>query len=263
MKWSPAELGMTPEQLEATNLLTKTFERFISRSVIVGSFRIVGFLGSQYVGTELDKNPHFADEFSHPLLSELFIDGEGSFKSIGGYEDLGKYITKRKFEDFKTAVDAASLVFAHSILDDATLGYCRVTAIISPKDWEQLILNKETSLKEVKSKGIEEIIKTRLKEYIESLERERLLSKVELLFKLCRPPRGFSRIANYKYDRDRLKELNNLRNSIVHGDGPIKKLPNGEEDIEFLFKTTLHLMTLITYRYGVEVNPWVKLMSSS
>jgi hypothetical protein len=45
----------------------------------------------------------------------------------------------------KAAIDAASIVFAHSVLDDSAWSYLRVCALACPKDWEPIIAEKKVS----------------------------------------------------------------------------------------------------------------------
>ena len=47
-------------------------------------------------------------------------------------------------------VDAASIVFAHSVLDAAALDYCRVTALVAPGDWESVIDQRQVKLSDLR-----------------------------------------------------------------------------------------------------------------
>ena len=254
-------MNMTPAQLEASNLLTEIFLRFNSRTAAVLSFRIVASYGVRYAVRKVEANSSdFAKKLcSDPEFEGLFTNRSSFFENIGGVDGLAGLMTARTVEDFEKAVDAASLVFTHSILDDASLGYCRVAAIVSPQDWEKFVIKKQISLEDVKSvkaSSFEEILKNKVFEYIDKdLENQSLLFKVDRLYEICQPPTDFSGIKDYKFDRDHLKKLDDLRHDIVHGEGPVKKLPNGERDIEYLQKTTIHLLTLVNFKYDVKINP--------
>jgi hypothetical protein len=55
------------------------------------------------------------------------------------------------------------------------------------------------------------------------------------------------------YDRDRLEEIDGVRNSIIHKDGIGKTLDNIENDLDFIRKTANYLLALVNRRYGVQV----------
>lgn len=256
---------MTTEQIEASDLLTEIFLRFNSRMSAVSSFRIVASYGTPYaVGKVEADSINFANKLaSDPEFEKMFTDRSRFIEYIGGLDGLASLMTARTIKDFRKAVDAASLVFTHSILDDASLGYCRVSAIVSPQDWERFVIKKQISLEDMKSMkatGFGEVLKKKVFEYIDKeLENQSLIFKIDRLYEICQPSPGFSGIRDYKFERDRIKQLDDLRHDIVHGDGPVKELPNGEGDIEYLGKTTVHLLTLVNFKYDVKLNPLVLL----
>jgi hypothetical protein len=72
---------------------------------------------------------------------------------------------------------------------------------------------------------------------------------------LCRPPHGFVGINNYRYDRERILQLDNLRHDYVHRGALGVRLPRGDEDICYLWNTTNFLMPLVCQRYGLRLDP--------
>jgi hypothetical protein len=89
---------------------------------------------------------------------------------------------------------------------------------------------------------------------LEQLERESLLKRVYLLFRLCSPPASFAPINNYAYDRDRLEKIDLARQAIIHKDGLGKPVASIDADLEFISKTANYLMALVNQKYGVQLN---------
>ncbi len=136
---------------EAEHCFTKTFLMGISRFSTIISFRRVAQLGLPAVTPQLYQECiGFAyDIFHDPQYDHLFIDIKAALKATGGFEAVGTKMAKDQIAKFRAAVDAASLVFAHSILDSAALDYCKVTALVGPSVWEQFLENKTGAIKSV------------------------------------------------------------------------------------------------------------------
>jgi hypothetical protein len=151
---------------------------------------------------------------------------------------------------FESALDAATLIFAHSVLDCAALDWCRVCALAAPDDFLPLIDQKKVTLAEVrKAASFAELHAAALEGYLESLDRAPLVNKLDLLFSLCRPDSTFVSIdANYRYDRERIIALD-----YVHHGGLGVRLPQGDADLSFLRGTDLFLALLVCQRYGLRL----------
>jgi hypothetical protein len=165
----------------------------------------------------------------------------------------GHSMVRQQQQSFSVAIDAASLVFAHSILDDAAFQYCRVTAIISPSSWEQFVLKQKVNLEEIRNNDYEGLLRQKIEGYLGNLEREALIKKSQKLFEICKPEPDFKPITEFSYDNSRLERLDLLRHDIVHGSGTEKGLPNGDDDLRFLQQCGLYLMMLVNQRFDVKV----------
>ncbi len=242
---------------DAEKLFTETFNVAASRFAVVSSFREISRLGLPHATIHIyDQYLEFADElFNDPQNDKLFIDKQKAFDQLGGVENLGAQLAQDNLKKYKASVDAASLIFAHSIIDNAALNYCRVCALLNHNDWEIFIKNKKLSVEEIRDQSIDQILKIKVHEYIDSLDRESLLFKVDRLFQVCRPPLNFSPLHNYAYDRERLKKLDQMRHEIVHESSSVPLLPSGDEDIWYLQKTANFFMALVNYKYEVKINP--------
>ena len=160
-----------------------------------------------------------------------------------------------QLKNYKASVDAASLIFAHSIIDNAALNYCRCCALANHNDWDKFVEKKKISLEELKKLSIDEIFSKKVYEYIDSLDRESLLLKADRLFQICQPPSGFTPLHNYAYDRERLVQLDEMRHEIAHKSSSVPMLPAGDEDILFLQQTANFFMALVNSKYKLKIDP--------
>jgi hypothetical protein len=165
-------------------------------------------------------------------------------------------MTDQSVSAFESALDAASLIFAHSVLDSAALEWCRVCALVQPNDFMPYVAQKTVSVSEMEgAASFEDILHSVVNRHLRDLEKESLIKKLDSLFALCRPPSNFVCIENYRYDRDRIVSLDKLRHDYVHRGGLGGRLPRGDDDLWFLWNTTNFLLPLVNHRYGIRLDP--------
>ena len=228
-----------------------------SRFAVVSSFRRISELGLPAATLNIyEEYLQFANElFNDPQHESLFIDKQKALETLGGVEALGSKMVSEQIANYKASVDAASLIFAHSVLDNAVLNYCRCSALASPTDWEKFIEKKKITVEDIKDSSTDEIVNKKVNEYIDSLDRESLLYKADRLFQVCRPPAKFSPLHNYSYDRKRILKLDEMRHEIVHGSSSVPLLPLGDADIWFLQQTANFYMSLVNFTYNLKIDP--------
>lgn len=197
----------------------------------------------------------FAHELFHdPRHDHLFIDKEGAIREGGGVEGMGKAMAENQLRSFQSAVEAASLIFAHSILDSAALDYLRVTTLHNPSDWAEFVNQKQVPLSSIQGRSYDDLLKEKVAQYLETFDRQSLLAKIDKLFQICKPEQGFAPMDDYAFDRARLEQLDSLRHEIVHGSGPVIEIRVTDNDIWFLQKTAFFLMSLVNMRYGTRID---------
>ncbi len=241
--------------ISAEEMFNKVFNGVLSRWSIITNLREVGHAGLPYAKTHiLQQRTEFVNQLATaPEYEGIIIDREKAI-SEGFLDRFSEMMTKKTIADFQVAIDAASLVFAHTILDNAAFGFCRAAAIAAPSDWENFIERKKISLSELKGKEYEEVRKEKLDSFFNALERESLLKKIELLFQICKPPRGFSPMDDYTYDPERIKLFDDQRHEIVHNDKPIANINVTDEDVFYLQKTCWFLMMLVNHRHNLKLD---------
>lgn len=236
-------------------LFTQAYNGIMSRFTAVYSLRRVANLGMPAATPKIYADClAFAHQMFHdPQYEGMILDKKGSLQA-GGIEGMSKSMANNQLSMFKAAVDSASLVFAHSIVDSAALEFLRVTAAHNHLDWARLIEKKQISVSELKDLTYDDIVKGKVAQHIDLLDRQSLLTKVDHLFRICKPEPNFEPMNDYKFDRDRLEKLDCLRHDIVHGSGPVAALEDGDNDVWFLQKTALYFMALVNMRYDTRIN---------
>jgi hypothetical protein len=239
----------------AEELFTDTFGRYQKNWTVIISLR--QFVDATRPFAELALGAQHAD-----WLELIATDPE--YKKIFGKDDkpvsqelrefMQNQITQGVMTSAHAAVDAASIVFAQSILDDSAWSYLKVCAMVDPAAWEDLIDAKKIDIKTMREKKYEDIRKELIQAKLDQLGRESLLVKIDLLFKLCTPPKGYSPMNNYEYDRTRLERIDGERHGMIHENGFGTPLPTVPEDLEYMSKTAWFLMGLVNQKHGLRLD---------
>ena len=241
--------------MDPKELFARIYVRSMKGRLVIHSFRRVAELGHPHAEQAL------AEE-AKSIALEVFARQSGG----SSCEDVKAILEKRSPQQLVTSVhgkilvraeaclDAASLVFAHSMLDGAALDCCKVAALLAPIDWLPWVENRKLPLSEIRGRCFDELLSLKLNELIADLERASLLKKVDQLFALCCPPKNWCPIEDYTFDRDRLERVDHLRHEIIHGERLGRSIPSCEKEIDYLARTPFLLMELVTFRYGLELD---------
>lgn len=164
---------------------------------------------------------------------------------------LSKTKTQEALTSAQSFVDAASLVFAHSVLDDIASECCRISVLAGPDDWLPAVDKRKVTIEQVRQLGYEKLKTDLLKRYIEQLAREPLMKRLDNINQRCQPvpvfkPRGHE----YKYDRDRIRLLDDLRHDIIHRI-EIRPFSTMTEDLDFLEKSSWFLIWMVNRHYNM------------
>jgi hypothetical protein len=206
-----------------------------------------------------------AAEWHHERTVQQFTEAEeyASVFSVdreilierGVFTGVAKTLTEQSVDTFEASLDAAALIFTHSVLDGAVLDWCRVCSMAEPTDFLPMLADRRIALKDVQRSTFPVLLNTEIRRFLDNLERDPLSKKMDLLFKLCQPPAGFEAVVGYRYDRDRLGQLDQLRHDYDNGRARLSRLPNGDDDLLFLQHTGSFMVPLVNQRYGVKLDP--------
>jgi len=211
----------TPEEL-----FTDTHNRYMKNWTVIISLRQFVDASAPYAEVVLAAQ--------HAGFMKLFVTDPDYMKIFGPGDkpvsaEIRAFIKAQMTQGVMTsahaAIDAASIVFAQSILDDCAWSYLKICAMVDPSAWEDLIDAKKIDVKAVREKKYEDIRGEMIQAKLEQLGRESLMVKVDLLFKFCTPPKDYSPMNDYAFDRARLERIDGQRHGMIHENGFATALP--------------------------------------
>lgn len=242
----------------AEDVFTETYIRFLRNWSSITALKDVGCLVALPIAEQVlgETYANLIERISvDPSSKNVIVNLDGSETSWG--DDLKtmlqRQMAKGTVKSARVAINAASLVFAQSVVDDCALSCLRVCALANPGDWDPLFADKKVAYSSV-GKPAEEIRETLVADKFKQLERDSLLNKVDLLFQLCKPPKDYAPISNYKFDREHLAKIDNARHGIIHRNAMAQPLADINAGLEYISETAMFLMGLVAQRYGVKLN---------
>ena len=200
------------------------------------------------------------------LMYDLMISDH--MKLVTDVEAFRKTVPKEKFVELGVAksakaatnlLNAATVLFGHSMVDGAAFDYCRVTALHAPNDWEPELSNKQVALSSLRGRPIEEIVRLKLEDLLEDLEMKSLKEKIHRLHARCQPEKGWSPMRGYVFDMARIERLDLLRQNIVHGSALGQVIEDAEDEFDYMNRTCWYFMGLVNMKYGLRLDPYVVL----
>jgi len=236
---------------------TRVFQRSMNAWNTLFTFRSMGQLGLPAAKEHIDamNRQTVTDLATAEENAELFTVDRKVLIESGYFDDAAKRLTETAVNTFESSLDAASLIFAHSVLDGGIIDWLNICFMVNPNDFLPAVGRRQFSLVDAENTTFSQLLNSAIRAYLEQLGRESLLKKMETLFRLCQPPAGLVGPHGYRYDRDRLEALDALRHRYVHGDAAGGRLPAGDDDILFLHRTDLYGFLLVNRRYGVRLDP--------
>lgn len=243
---------------DSEKLFNETFWRYHRLWASVSSFRDV--LRPVLPGAEQLQARQAAALYDNlttdPTYMKLLTNPEEFAKKVDRTQFVAM-ATALRMKEVADSLDAATVVFAHSVLDGSAMDYCRVIALHAPRDWERDLERRSVSLSEVRKNSYEELLSTRIEDRLEELERKSLLEKIACLHEKCQPPAKWSPMRGYEFDRTRIEQFDQQRHEIIHG-GAFSKPPErftlSDDTMFYLMRTGMYFMGLVNFRYGLQID---------
>lgn len=185
----------------------------------IDSLRRVSYAGLPYA-----KQVVAADDrsFVASLISsgnlEKFVVGikdEGDLQRTGDF--LREKLTEQAIKNATYSIDAASLVFAHTILDDALSAFLEMTSEVATAFWRKRIKKKTVEVSELRDdRSFAEIFSPIIAREIATMRRNAsLIEKCNLLHQICKPPAGTLPATDYEFDSAVLLKLDQVRHQVI------------------------------------------------
>jgi hypothetical protein len=258
---------MAPIWVNADHVFCKDpllWARWLYAGSVISSFRntftAVAPVASEHL--EVVNTALVRSLFEDPQFEGFLVDAEPGkiVSTTPDYEELGRKAASKVFESSYASLDAAVLVFYHSLLDGLAFDCCRTTALHAPQDWAGDLKDARVRLVDTKGKTHEQLFQERLNEHLMNLERESLLAKINRLFARCSPPSGWSPYTDtdFKFDKNLLERFDKQRHAIIHGRAFGKNLAifaESSESLDYLLKAGIYLLALISFKYHLRLDP--------
>jgi hypothetical protein len=243
---------VTPDQE-----FTVVFRRMTNSWAIINSLRNVAAQGMPYAKkiVELQHRSFVSDLADSGQLEEFILgikDAEDLMKTAAFVREK---LTEQTMKNASYSVDAASLVFAHTALEDGINSYLEITIHFVPDFWRDRVKKKQFDLELVMEHGLDDVVNKIVRREIWSIRRnESLIKKANLLLAICKPstPDPY-----YAFDQEKVKSVDKLRQDIVHGELLGSEITDIDEKLSCLQNTWLYFFKLMHNTFGLRIDTTV------
>jgi hypothetical protein len=158
-------------------------------------------------------------------------------------------------ENALAAVNAAAVVFAHTVIDSAVNDLLSVAAKARPEEWADLVAEEKftVTLRQIDRANLPTLMTERISLYLKRLANQSMPNRVQALNDCCRKcSPAVPSLPGYKFDIERIEEVDRLRRDIVHGGGLASKIHDTAELVSFMWKSNFFLITLVQSSSGLK-----------
>jgi hypothetical protein len=246
-------MATNKEQLTAHKEWNHIFGAYVHQYAFIMSVRLnmTDILGLDRTKSYLKEANEQAITNLNPYLNEAFSDMIADRQKLNSIVDGAADQLLFKIQNY---IDATSIIFMHSILEASLVDLLQITLEFSRSKWLKYIDEKRVTFSKLETEGLEQLQNQLLQKCFNQLKNDTIMKKCERIFEICNETDTKSIMPTYKYNREKLEEIDTLRHNIVHGlkiEASINKI---EEYIEYLRNTGLYFFHLISRAYEISVN---------
>jgi hypothetical protein len=242
---------MAVDTTRAQELFDQTFGRTMKVQLFIWSFQLYMVHGTPSAAETIAEE---TEKTARDLLgSPNFGTEKQRREAMAPLEMQVRGATLDTIHNAQAAAEAACIVFAHSMIDAAVLDYCRVAAMLDVEDWVPEVLADKITLQQARSTDLDVLLRDAVEGYMKRLGNKSLLAKIDVLQTVCKPG-GAEIRKGYRFDRARIKAMDDLRIAIIHKDTFGERIPATGDDLAYLWETNLYLSELISHRYGLRLS---------
>lgn len=235
-----------------TEIMSKMFGRYTSTWGIIDDFRQVSRLGLEANKEDiLQKKYQLMDYMLNSgQFDNIFLDKEYFMTNI---DNFANGMTEQTIANAKASVEAATIIFIHTMLDTIITDLCRVTMYKYPERWDDELDKMEITFKHVKNNRIDNIRIELINNIMKQVERSSMLDRMNFLYRRCKlGSREIMR--DYKFDKEQIKMFDKLRHNIVHGQLPVTDISENLLNLLFyLKKTGYYFMVMVLVAYDIKI----------
>jgi hypothetical protein len=174
----------------------------------------------------------------NPLMqSEDFING------------ILQASVKRSVRIAHQGTRSATLVFAHTIVDEAFSECCEVSFLASSSDWYPFVGERKVKLGNLKNGSADSLHWQEAQEFVRQLSRESMLKRFDFLHKICVPKLTEPELITAWIKREQLEDFDLLRHRVIHGKSFAKPVAKVEDQIHFAMMAGISILLLVNQTY--------------
>ena len=253
---------MADQKRTHSEWLTITWFECNGNFVAIRNFRRIAEFGMPEADKVFYGEGYRVPETLNNISSGRWVFPDQSVFEHSSRDQMGTLFRDKGLTMGQNAVDAASLVFGHSILDYCVNECCRISAAACIGDWEADVEKRKVELAQIRASDYNTVLRQSVDNYVEEQCRSKsLVKRIDLLNRKCQPIPTFVRDdVPYKYDSDKVERIDLRRQEIVHRTAINMALDSVEDDLEYLDATTTYVVNLVTnkYRLPIDVEFWMK-----
>jgi hypothetical protein len=224
---------------------------------IIDSLRNVAALGMPFAMKLVDvQHKSLVSGLADSGHLERFIIGIKDADDLKKTADfLREKLTEQTMKNASYSVDAASLVFAHTVLEDGINSYLGITSHLAPDFWKDWVKKKQFDLDAVKKHGLDDVVGNTIRKEIWSIRRNQsLVKKAKLLLAICKPS---TPDPDYTFNEEKVKAIDKLRQDIVHGDLLSNEIADIDEKLSCLRNTWMYFFKMMHETFGLRIDTTV------
>ena len=236
---------------------TIAFSRMTRGWAVIHSFRRIGLAGIPYAAEIVaqEDTSFVADLANSGKLSKLIIGIRNSDDLQRTASWVRKKITEIAVKNAACSIDAASFVFAHSVLDDGLSAFLQITAEVARDFWEKRLEERKVSLAVIRAQPPDKIAAALVRKEVGEVRRNAsLIEKCDLLHAICKPSKAPMH-DTYRFDQGTLSEIDKLRHRIVHGDLLGSEISAAEQKLDYLRQTWMFFFVMMHQGFGLQIDP--------
>ena len=191
------------------------------------------------------------DSFS--LFKRKESSGSPEFlASPEGRRDFYRSLADTVICDSAGVTDAATLVFAHTLLDIHTSECLEILIEFDPTNWFDEVKNEKVKVESLLSAGVDEVLRDAVRKYKSCILKESITERIEALHRHCKP-KGKHTINSqpYTYDAQRIKAFDQRRHGIIHK-ADMRTGFDLDSELQYVESTCIYLGLLVGDRLSAK-----------
>lgn len=247
--------GMDKERLKAEILFSEMWNSFNTSWSHIFSFQSLASTtiptGADYQRRELRA---FIDDMKPGRpYSSILKDATGFFARGEDVAFVDKGV-KNKLDSALAAVDAACLVFGHSVLDDLLNSCLKVIYEVGHNEYEQKVLETKVTIKDLINGDADSLIRQKTENKRRDLERNSMVVKSDFIHSVCKTVEKGYTGNGYCFDRQRIAEIDQLRQDVVHGPATDLGMDIGAA-LKYLHLSCMYFWYMLHQKYDLKLFP--------